>query len=89
MSIASQASPQAVMGHVQRLGDTDPDFRFMALNDLLQLLMGAKPEFLNHDYSVAARTVDAIIKTLDDQNGEVQNLAIKWSALAPLLSTCC
>ena len=71
-------SPQAVMGHVQRLGDTDPDFRFMALNDLLLLLNNSPRDFLHHDYNIAARTVDAIIKTLDDQNGEVQNLAIKW-----------
>ena len=72
------ATPQAVMGYVQKLGDNDPDFRYMALNDLLQLLNHAKPDFLQHDYNIAARTVDSIIKTLDDQNGEVQNLAVKW-----------
>ncbi|QPC79218.1 hypothetical protein HYE68_009970 [Fusarium pseudograminearum] len=71
------ATPQAVMGHVQKLSDNDPDFRFMALNDLLQLLNHAKPDFLQNDYNIAARTVDSIIKTLDDQNGEVQNLAVK------------
>lgn len=72
------ATPQAVMQYVQKLGDNDPDFRYMALNDLLQLLNHAKPDFLQHDYNIAARTVDSIIKTLDDQNGEVQNLAVKW-----------
>lgn len=72
------------MGHVQKLGDSDPDFRFMSLNDLLQLLNNAKPDFLHHDYNIAARTVDSIIKTLDDQNGEVQNLAIKWYVLGSL-----
>ncbi|KAF4974989.1 hypothetical protein FZEAL_8173 [Fusarium zealandicum] len=77
------ATPQAVMGHVQKLSDNDPDFRFMSLNDLLQLLTHAKPDFLHHDYNIAARTVDSIIKTLDDQNGEVQNLAIK--CLGPLV----
>lgn len=76
---ASAATPQAVIGHVQKLGDADPDFRFMSLNDLLQLLTTAREDFLQHDYNIAARTVDGIIKTLDDQNGEVQNLAIKWS----------
>jgi cullin-associated NEDD8-dissociated protein 1 len=50
----------------------------MSLNDLLQVLNTAKHDFLSHDYNVAARTVDSIIKTLDDQNGEVQNLAVKW-----------
>jgi cullin-associated NEDD8-dissociated protein 1 len=72
------ASPQAVMNLVYKLSDADPDFRFMSLNDLLQLLQNAKPDFLHHDYNIAARTVDSITKTLDDQNGEVQNLAIKW-----------
>ncbi|KPM36869.1 Cullin-associated NEDD8-dissociated protein 1, C-terminal part [Neonectria ditissima] len=83
--MASNINPtaQTVMGHVQKLGDTDPDFRFMSLNDLLQLLTHAKIDFLHHDYNVAARTVDSIIKTLDDQNGEVQNLAIK--CLGPLV----
>ncbi|KAF5625832.1 Cullin-associated NEDD8-dissociated 1 [Fusarium tjaetaba] len=71
------ATPQAVMGHVTKLSDNDPDFRFMALNDLLQLLNIAKPDFLHHDYNIAARTVDSLIKVLDDQNGEVQNLAVK------------
>lgn len=74
------ATPQTVLGHVQKLSDADPDFRFMALNDLLQVLTNAKPDFLHHDYNIAARTSDSIIKTLDDQNGEVQNLAIKWYA---------
>ncbi|KAL7934146.1 armadillo-type protein [Trichoderma chlorosporum] len=78
-----QATPQAVIGHVQKLGDADPDFRFMSLNDLLQLLTTAREDFLQHDYNIAARTVDGIIKTLDDQNGEVQNLAIK--CLGPLV----
>ncbi|KAH8715963.1 Cullin-associated NEDD8-dissociated protein 1, C-terminal part [Beauveria bassiana] len=76
-------TPQAVMNHVQKLSDADPDFRFMALNDLLNILTFSKPDFLQHDYNVAARTVDSIIKTLDDQNGEVQNLAIKWFVILP------
>lgn len=66
------------MGHVQKLSDSDPDFRFMALNDLLQMLTVSKTDFLHNDYNIAARTVDSVIKTLDDHNGEVQNLAIKW-----------
>lgn len=72
------ASPQAVMAHVRKLSDADPDFRFMSLNDLLLLLTNSKPDFLHHDYNIAARAVDSIIKTLDDQNSEVQNLAVKW-----------
>ncbi|KOS16995.1 Cullin-associated NEDD8-dissociated protein 1 [Escovopsis weberi] len=77
-------TPQALMTLVSKLGDADPDFRFMSLNDLLTLLTNAKPDFLSHDYNIAARTVDGIIKALDDQNGEVQNLAIK--CLGPLVN---
>ncbi|KAK0383764.1 hypothetical protein NLU13_9675 [Sarocladium strictum] len=82
--MATQASPGAILALVQKLSDPDPDFRFMALNDLLQILTNAKGDLLVHDYSVAARTVDAIINTLGDQNGEVQNLAIK--CLGPLVA---
>lgn len=71
-------TPQSVTNLVSKLSDADPDFRFMSLNDLLHLLKVAKPDFLQHDYNTAARAVDSIIKTLDDQNGEVQNMAVKW-----------
>lgn len=50
----------------------------MSLNDLFTVLTIGKPDFLHNDYNTAARAVDGILKTLDDQNGEVQNLAIKW-----------
>jgi len=49
----------------------------MSLNDLSQILVSSKSDFLKQDYSTASRIVDAVIKTLDDQNGEVQNLAVK------------
>jgi cullin-associated NEDD8-dissociated protein 1 len=80
--VPQNPTPQTVIQLVQKLSDADPDFRFMSLNDLLQVLANAKPDFLHHDYNVAARAVDSIVKTLDDQNGEVQNLAIKWCVCA-------
>ncbi|KAF6845066.1 cullin binding protein [Colletotrichum musicola] len=83
-AVPQNPTPQTVIQLVQKLGDADPDFRFMSLNDLLQVLANGKPDFLHHDYNVAARTVDSIIKTLDDGNGEVQNLAIK--CLGPLVA---
>lgn len=78
MAAPQPATPAAVLNLVGKLNDADPDFRFMSLNDLLQLLNNSKPDFLHHEYNVAARTVDNIVRALDDQNGEVQNLAIKW-----------
>lgn len=77
-SIPINPTPQHIAALLPKLHDADPDYRFMSLNDLFQVLTVAKQDFLHHDYNTASRTVDGIIKTLDDQNGEVQNLAIKW-----------
>ena len=80
MATAIPANPttQTINHLLQKLNDSDPDFRFMSLNDLLQVLAIGKADLLHHDYNTAARTVDNLVKALDDQNGEVQNLAIKW-----------
>jgi cullin-associated NEDD8-dissociated protein 1 len=77
-TISSNPNPQTVAQLLPKLSDADPDYRFMSLNDLFQVLSSGKPDFLHNDYNTAARAVDGILKTLDDQNGEVQNLAIKW-----------
>lgn len=77
-TIPQNPTTQTVNLLLQKLNDTDPDFRFMSLNDLLQVLDICKPDLLHHDYNTAARTVDHLVRALDDNNGEVQNLAIKW-----------
>lgn len=74
----SNPTSQTVAALLPKLHDADPDYRFMSLNDLFQVLTVGKPDLLHNDYNTAAKTVDGIVKTLDDQNGEVQNLAIKW-----------
>ncbi|KAI0199333.1 armadillo-type protein [Astrocystis sublimbata] len=76
-SAINNPNPQTIGNLLSRLTDADPDYRFMSLNDLHQILVRPKTEFLVHDYNTSSRIVDAIIKTLDDQNGEVQNLAAK------------
>ncbi len=77
-SIPFNPTSQTINQLLVKLTDSDPDFRFMSLNDLLQVLAISKPDLLSHDYNTAARTVDHLVRALDDQNGEVQNLAIKW-----------
>jgi len=77
-SIPSNPTAQTVAALLPKLHDGDPDYRFMSLNDLYTVLTIGRPDLLTNDYNTAAKTVDGIIKTLDDQNGEVQNLAIKW-----------
>lgn len=49
----------------------------MALNDMLQIFNIAMPNFLQHDYNLCAKTIDGILNTLNDSNGDVQNMAIK------------
>ncbi|CAJ2507150.1 Uu.00g083360.m01.CDS01 [Anthostomella pinea] len=84
--MANVANPNAatITQLLNKLSDPDPDFRFMSLNDLHQILTRPKLEFLAHDYNTSSRTVDAVIKALDDQNGEVQNLAVK--CIGPMVS---
>lgn len=60
-----------------RFADDDPDFRFMALSDLHDILLIAHPGLLLHDDVVSAKTVEGLLTTLVDTNGEVQNQAIK------------
>jgi cullin-associated NEDD8-dissociated protein 1 len=76
--IPSNPTSNTIAALLPKLHDNDPDYRFMSLNDLYAVLNIGRPDFLYNDYNTAARTVDGVLKTLDDQNGEVQNLAIKW-----------
>lgn len=80
-TVATPVLPIAVAQLLPKLSDADPDHRFMSLSDLLQVLSAGKPDFLHNDYNIAARAVDGILRLLDDSNGEVQNLAIKWYVL--------
>lgn len=78
-SIPPNPTSNTVTQLLGKLTDNDPDFRFMALNDLITVFSKSKPDILQHDYNTAARTIDHVVRALDDQNGEVQNQAIKWS----------
>lgn len=49
----------------------------MALSDLHDILVVAHPGLLLHDDVVAAKTVEGLLTTLVDTNGEVQNQAVK------------
>jgi len=60
-----------------KLSDDDPDFRFMALSDLREMLMVGHAAFLSSDTVACAKTVEGLLATLVDSNGEVQNQAVK------------
>ena len=76
--IASPSTPAQAMALLSKLSDADSDIRYMSLNDLYNCLDGGATTFLHGDYHTSAKIIDGVIQTLDDQNGEVQNQAIRW-----------
>jgi cullin-associated NEDD8-dissociated protein 1 len=59
------------------LQDADSDIRYMTLNDLSQMFTNGNATFMAHDYAVCAKVVEGLLHTLNDTNGEVQNMAIQ------------
>ena len=79
-------APQQVAVLTQKLYDADPDLRYMSLNDLISLLNSNSTGYLSGDYHTCTRIVDGFLHTLNDPNGEVQNLTIK--CLGPFVLKC-
>ena len=80
--MASSAIPQNpssshVAALLPKFQNVDPDIRFMSLNDLNQILIAGQPTFLAHDSTTCNKVIDGLLHTLNDQNGDVQNMAIK------------
>lgn len=88
MSSSAGVPPNPTSHHVAsllpKLNDPDPDIRYMTLNDLHTMLETGAPTFLVHDYGTCARVVDGLIHTLNDGNGDVQNMAI--NCLGPFVN---
>ena len=53
----------------------DKDFRFMATNDLMAEL---QKDNIKLDDDSERKVVKMLLKLLEDKNGEVQNLAVRW-----------
>ena len=75
---APNPTPAQALALLPKLSDADADLRYMSLNDLYNTLNAGAPNFLINDYHTSAKIIDGVLQTLDDQNGEVQNQAIKW-----------
>lgn len=60
------------------MSSPDSDYRFMSLNDLLSILTSPNASLTQADSNLTSRVIDGVVKALDDANGEVQNLAVKW-----------
>ena len=57
------------------MNNPDRDFRYMALNDLMNEL---QKESFTMELLIEGKVVKAVLLLVDDKNGEVQNLAVKW-----------
>ena len=60
---------------------SDKDFRFMATNDLMAEL---QKDSIKLDDDSERKVVKMLLKLLEDKNGEVQNLAVKWYVICLL-----
>jgi len=49
----------------------------MAASDLTNELQNPSSEVLSSD-GLSHKIVDAVLTTLEDKNGEVQNMGVKW-----------
>ena len=65
------------------MASSDSDFRFMAANDLATVVAG--DQFILDDGS-ERKLVAAVLKLIDDKNGEVQNMAAKWYCCLSILA---
>lgn len=70
--------PFALQSLLEKMSSPDSDYRFMSLNDLLSILTSPNGSLAQADTALAGRVIDGVVKALDDANGEVQNLAVKW-----------
>lgn len=70
--------PFALQSLLEKMSSPDSDYRFMSLNDLLSILTSPNGSLAQTDTALAGRVIDGVVKALDDANGEVQNLAVKW-----------
>lgn len=74
-----QATQANLNGLLSKLDDPDPDMRYMSLNDLLGILSSQNSAYLAQDQHSSLKLADGLLKALDDQHGDVQNQALKWS----------
>lgn len=58
------------------MSNDDRDFRYMALNDLINEL--EKNAVINIDEAIEHKVITAVLGLMRDNSGEVQNLAVKW-----------
>ncbi|KAK5136943.1 hypothetical protein LTR08_001450 [Meristemomyces frigidus] len=76
-SVPTNPTSHNVASLLPKLNDPDPDIRYMTLNDLDKMMEIGSASFLIHDYTTCAKVVEGLLLTLDDTNGDVQNMSIR------------
>ena len=71
----SYALPAGLPDLFSQMGSPDKDIRYMATNDLMSEL---RKESFGVDDGTERRVVAQMLRMLEDKNGEVQNLVVKW-----------
>lgn len=75
------AITQSIPSLTVKLYDSDSDIRYMSLADLRTILTAENgtpgANSFGLDYSQHANVLDGLLQTLNDPNGEVQNLSVK------------
>ena len=75
-SVPANPTSHNVASILGKLTDADPDIRYMTLNDLNKMMDTGAATFLIHDYTTCAKVVDGLLHTLNDSNGDVQNMSV-------------
>jgi len=73
-----QVTQSTILTLLSKLDDPDADLRYMSLNDLYGILTNQNSSFLTHDRGTSTKLAEGLLKALDDQHGDVQNMALKW-----------
>lgn len=73
-----QITQSTIVTLLSKLDDPDADLRYMSLNDLYGILNNPNSAFLAHYRGTSTRLAEGLLKALDDQHGDVQNMALKW-----------
>ncbi|OBZ85871.1 Cullin-associated NEDD8-dissociated protein 1 [Choanephora cucurbitarum] len=78
--MAQGTNAYMVANLLEKMSNEDRDFRYMALNDLMNEL---QKDSFQMEFTIENKVVKAVLQLMDDKNGEVQNLAVK--CLGPLV----
>ena len=66
------------------MASSDKDFRFMATNDLMGEL---QKDSIKLDDDSERKVVKMLLRLLEDKNGEVQNLAVRWYVIVDIFDS--